>query len=255
MSELLRRLRIELKRSPKKTAILAVGLAVAAVFWGRLLWKPAQETAVEAEQVSASPQVGVGGLPASVMPSTLPRGVVQGNGAAPGFGAAQANAGNEPSWDDLLVWMRSTLDGNAAEEPRSFERDPFQASDPTLAMVTLEQTPEPGAEDDEQNREATEPDEPAADPVRESAASLSVQGILRVGNRRFVRLASQTLSVGDPFELSGTTTEQGAPSVWVVETIDAEGVVIRPLEGGEPLRLSLEKPELSGVRVETFERE
>jgi hypothetical protein len=254
MSELLRRLRIELKRSPKKSAILAFGLVVAVVFWGRLLWKPSKETTVEAENVSASTQVGVPGLPSSSSPLPLP------HGTAPGIDGTRANGQSEPSWDDLLVWMRSTLDGNAAEKRHSVERDPFQASDPTLATATLEQEPEPGAEtseqNSEQNSESTEQALATTDPIRDAAANLSVQGILRVGSRRFVRLAGRTLGEGAAFELSGTSTEQGQPSVWVVVAIDAEGVVIRPSEEeGGPLRLSLEKPELSGVRVEAFGRE
>lgn len=246
MSDLVRRLKTELTRSPKKTAILAFGLVVAAVFWGRMLWKPSEEVAAATEANPASAQ-----FVAPVVPSILPsRSLAAGRNIGP-----KTTGTGEPTWGDLLVWMRSSIDeqdsiGSAAE----VVRDPFDASDPTLATVTL--TEEPQAEATPEG-EATTAEEiaPPPDLGREAAEALTVHGILKVGNQRFVRLGGRTLATGESFELSGATDANGHPEIWVVGEITGDRVAIRRSTGGEPVVLGLSRNDLSGVRINLPETE
>jgi hypothetical protein len=239
MSDLVRRLKTELTRSPKKTAILGIGLAVAAVFWGRMLWKPSEEVETATETNPASAQ-----FVAPVVPSIpLSRSLAPGGSAGP-----KATGTGEPSWGDLLVWMRSSFEEESVDPAADVARDPFDASDPTLAIVSVTEEPESEATSE---GEAPAPEEivPPPDPGREAAQALVVQGILKIGSQRFVRLGGKTLAMGESFELSAATDENGQSEIWIVVDVDGDSVTIRRSTGGDPVVLELSKSDLSGIRM------
>lgn len=239
MSDLAKRLKTELTRSPKKTAILAIGLVVAAVFWGRMLWKPSGEGETATETSPASAQ-----FVAPVVPSIpLSRSLAPGGGARP-----KTTGTGEPSWNDLLVWMRSSFEEESVDPAADVARDPFDASDPTLAIVSLTEEPEPEAAPEGEAPTAEEI-APAPDPGREAAQSLIVQGILKIGSQRFVRLGGKTLAMGQSFELSEAADANGRPEIWIVVDIDGDRVTIRRSTGGDSVVLELSKSDLSGIRM------
>jgi hypothetical protein len=245
MSDLARRLKTELTRSPKKTAVLGIGLVVAGVFWGRMLWKPSEEVEAATETNPASAQ-----FVAPVVPS-----IPLSGSPAPGGSAGPKAAGTgEPSWSDLLVWMRSSFEEDSTDPAADVVRDPFDASDPTLAVITA--TEEPESEGTPEAEAATvEEIAPAPDPGREAAQALIVQGILKIGSRRFVRVGGNTLAMGESFELPGTSDANSRPEIWVVIDIDGDRVTIRRSTGGEPVVLEHSKTDWTGVKIKLPERE
>jgi hypothetical protein len=243
MADLVRRLKTELTRSPKKTAILAFGTVVAAVFWGRMLWKPSEDVDPTVEARPASAQIV-----APVVPSVpLSKSLLSGGNAG-----LSSTSSSEPSWGDLLVWMKSSVEAESAGAGGDIARDPFDASDPTLAVVSLTEEPEAEASGETQSGEEAAP---APEPGREAAQAMTLQGVLKIGSQRFVRLDGQTLAMGESFEVPGATDADGQPETWVVLEIESDGVAIRPSTGGEPVRLNLSKTSLSGVRTSVPERE
>ncbi|HEV7281844.1 MAG TPA: hypothetical protein VGN57_16710 [Pirellulaceae bacterium] len=240
MADLVSRLKTELTRSPKKTAILGIGLVVAAVFWGRMLWKPSDEVASAPETSPTSAQSAP--VVISIPPS---RSLLSSGNAGP-----STTGPGDPTWGDLLVWMRSSFEADSIDSNSDLGRDPFNASDPTLALLSLTEEPEPEADADE-TAEVEEEVAPAPDPGREAAQAMTVQGILKIGVQRFVRLAGRTLATGESFEITGVTDANGHLETWVVLEIESDGALIRRSTGGDPVRLSLPKSDLSGIRIHT----
>lgn len=237
MSDLASRLKTELTRSPKKTAILGIGLVVAVVFWGRMLWKPSEKEEVAAETKPASAQ-----FMAPVVPS-IPLSSSPAPGGTTGPEAVDAT---EPSWNDLLVWMRSSSEEESIDPAEDVVRDPFDASDPALAVVTLaEESESEASPENETDDQAAAP----PDPGREAAKALVVQGILRAGNQRFVRLGGKTLALGESFELTAASDANGNPEIWIVIDIDGDRVSIRRSTGGDPVVLELARNAPAGVRI------
>ena len=239
MADLVSRLKTELTRSPKKTAVLGIGLVVAAVFWGRMLWKPSEEVEAAPETSPTSAQIAPVVTSIASSQSLLP-----GKKASP-----NAAGGGEMTWGDLLVWMRSSIEGEAVDSGGDIGRDPFDASDPMLADLSLTEEPEPEVAPTAEEQLAVENVAPAPEPGREAAQAMTVQGILKIGSQRFVRLAGQTLATGESFEIPGVVDANGRPEPWVVLEIESDGVAIRRSTGGEPVQLSLRKNDLSGVRI------
>jgi hypothetical protein len=150
--------------------------------------------------------------------------------------------------------MRSSFEEESEEPAADVARDPFDASDPTLAVVTLTEEPEAEATA-EAEPPAAEEIVPEVDPGREAAQALVVQGVLKIGSRRFVRLGGKTLAMGESFELAGTSDANGRPEIWIVIDVGGDRVTIRRSTGGDPVVLELSKTDLTGARVSLPESE
>lgn len=238
MSELYRRLRREFVRSPKKTAILVIGLVVAGIFWAPLIWGKSKTDAAAVPESATNPS------PAPEIASVVPASA----GGAYAATTSVATAGGEPSWPELLVWMRSALGEETTEPVSTVTRDPFDAADPALAAAA--------ATADEPESSETDL---AEEPIQEDAnrlfvRGLVVQGALKIGDQRFVRMAGRTLAAGDEFDPGESGEGDYRGDDWIVETIDPDGVTVRPLAGGEPERLVLRRAGFPGLRVQATGR-